>query len=101
MNKIGYLYETPTEIRLSDSLPLLCEKGIKLVVIRDCFDESYLHELTYYWRNGLIEKKLNDGDIVEVLGCWRNFYGCYIKCTFNNKIFDINPLNLSFRWNIQ
>lgn len=100
MNKIGFLYETPTEIRTADRLPLLCKKGLKLKVVKDCFDESYLHELTHYWREGLKEKKLKEGDIVEVLGCWMNFYGSYIKCTFNNETFDIKPKNLSFSWDL-
>ena len=100
MDKIGYLYESPTEIRIADKLPLLCEKGLKLIVIKDCYDESYLYELTHYWRGGLRELKLKEGDIVEVIGCWKNFYGSYIKCKFNNVIYDIKPTNLSFSFDI-
>ena len=96
MNQIGYLYETPIAIQIADTLPLLCSKGVKLRVVRDCFDEAYLHELTHYWRDGLKEKRLKENDVVEVLGCWKNFYGSYIKCTFNNETFDINPKNLSY-----
>jgi len=48
----------------------------------------------------LKEKKLKEGDVVEVLGCWINFYGSYIKCTFNNETFDIKPTNLSFSWDL-
>lgn len=65
MDKIGYLYESPTEIRIADKLPLLCEKGLKLIVIKDCYDESYLYELTHYWRGGLRELKLKEGDFLE------------------------------------
>lgn len=100
MDKLGFLYETPTPIQTSDDLTLLCRKGLKLKVVENCFDESYLHELTHYWREGLKEKKLKEGDVVEVLGCWMNFYGSYIKCTFNNETFDINPKYLSFSWDL-
>lgn len=96
MKKFGHLYETPIVISTADKLPLLCKKGLKLKVVRDCFDESYLHELFHYWRNNLEQRKLKEGDIVEVLGCWMNFYGSYIKCSFNGETFDINPKNLSF-----
>lgn len=98
MNKIGFLYETQIGVETADKLPLLCKKGLKLKVVKDCFDESYLHELTHYWREGLKEKKLKEGSIVEVLGYWSNCYGSYIKCTFNNETFDINPRFLSFSW---
>lgn len=96
MEKLGHLYETPTPIRISNGDNILCVKGLKLKVVRDCFDESYLYELTNYWREGLKEKKLKEGDVVDVLGCWMNFSGSYIKCTFNNETFDIKPRNLSF-----
>ena len=100
MDEIGYLYETPTKIQIADKLPLLCEKGLKLKVIKDCYDESYLHESLQCWRDGLKELKLKEGDIVEVIGCWKNFYGSYIKCIFNNEIYDIKPTNLSFSFDI-
>lgn len=100
MQLLGHLYENPTKIYISDKLPLLCEKGLKLTVVNDCFDESYLHEKLYHSRTGLVEKKLIKGSVVEVLGCWANFYGQYIKCSFNNETFDINPKNLSFSWDL-
>lgn len=82
------------KIKIYDEF-IICEKGLKLRVVDDCFDESYLHEITYYWRPGLKEKTLKKGDIVEVVECWSNFHGTYIRCTFNNKFFDIKPYNLS------
>ena len=100
MDKIGYLYETPTEIITADRLPLLCKKGMKLTVVEDCFDERYLHERSRYYRDGLKEKKLTKGNVIEVLGCWMNFYGCYIKCTSNNETYDVDPKNLSFSWEL-
>ena len=96
MDKIGYLYETPTSIQTADKLPLICKKGSRLKIVKDCFDEHYLHELTNHWREGLIEKKLKVGDVVDVLGCWKNFYGSYIKCVLNNETYDVNPKNLTF-----
>lgn len=41
--KKGYLYETPIDVFTNDTKRLLCYKGIYLEVIRDCFDEEYLH----------------------------------------------------------
>lgn len=99
--KKGYLYETPIDVFTNDTKRLLCYKGIYLEVVRDCFDEEYLHEVINYNRPGLKEKSLKKGSIVEVLGYWSNFYGSYIKCNFNNESYDINPKNLSFRYDIQ
>lgn len=65
-----------------------------------CYDEYYLHESSQYCREGLQDLKLKEGDIVEVIGCWKNFYGSYIKCKFNNEIYDIKPTNLSFSFDI-
>ena len=97
MDKIGFIYEKPTLIKIGDKKMLMCRKGMKLKIIKDCFDEHYLHELTNHYREGLEEKSLNTGDVVEVIGCWKNLYGSYINCTFNNEKFDISPKNLSFK----
>lgn len=77
MKELGVLYQTPTIIPISHNYQLVCEEGMKMKVIIDCYDESYLHELFYHYREGLIEKKLTIGDEVEVIGCWKNLFGSY------------------------
>lgn len=74
MDKIGHLYENSISIQTADNLPLLCKKGLKLKVVKDCFDESYLHELIHYWREGICEtrfdekyKWMNDTQIQELV----------------------------------
>ena len=99
MKIINQLYETL--IRITNNLSLISQKLIKLRVIKDCFDEKYLQELFKHYRNTLKEKKLKENTIVEVLGCWKNFYGSYIKCKHNNEVYNINPKNLFYDKNFQ
>lgn len=71
----------------------------KYIVNQDCFCEHYLHEITKYYREGLVEKKLNKGDIVFLLDKWSNFYGTYLRVTkdLSNEYeyYDIPPHKLS------
>lgn len=96
MARMSHIYEVPTLIQIADNMSLICEKGIKLIVVNACFDEHYMYELTHHWREGLKEKKLKEGDIVEVIGVWHNFYGSYIRCTMNDEVYDVKPKNLSY-----
>jgi hypothetical protein len=88
MKELGVLYENETPMKLVN-MSLMVKKGIKLLVVSDCFDECNLHE-------GSTEKPLKRGDIVEVLGCWFNFYGSYVKCTINNETYDVKPSKLAY-----
>jgi len=96
MEKIGYLYENAQYITTSDQYKAICIKGKKAKVVNDCSDERDKHELFYHNRPGLKVKKLKVNDIVEILGCYQNMYGIYIKCLFNNETYDINPINVTF-----
>lgn len=66
----------------------------KYICIKDCFCEHYLHEITNYPRPGLVEKKLNKGDIVILIEKWSNMYGYYYTVEKDGIMYDINPLNL-------
>jgi len=61
----------------------------KYKVKEDCFCEHYLHEITNYPREGLVEKKLLKNDIVEIEKEWSNFYGNYLRVTKDDTYYDI------------
>lgn len=61
----------------------------KFKVIEDCFCEGYLHEALRYPRPGLVEKKLFEGDEVELVKEWNNFYGDYLRVTKDGVNYDI------------
>lgn len=63
-------------------------------VKHDCFCEGYLHEMLRYYREGLKEKKLIAGDIVEHIEDWSNMYGSYIRVKKDDVIYDMLNKNL-------
>jgi hypothetical protein len=67
---------------------------MKYLVIKDCFCEHYLHEVTNYPRPGLVEKRLNKDDVVILINKWSNHYGYYYRVEKDGETYDINPLNL-------
>ena len=60
-------------------------------VIKDCYCEHYLHELTNYNRPGLVEKSLKENDIVELYEEWSNCYGKYFTVIKDDIKYDILP----------
>lgn len=68
----------------------------KFEVLEDCLCEGYLHERLNYPREGLVERKLKKGDIVEYVEEWSNFYGYYIRVRVPNEDYgyDISPSKL-------
>jgi len=66
----------------------------KYRVLKDCFCEHYMHETIRYCRSDLPEKRLRAGDIVLFVNKWMNFYGNYIRVSFNDETYDILPENL-------
>jgi hypothetical protein len=95
MTLIGHVYQTPIDMRTADRYPVRCYPGLQLQVVKNCYDEAYLHEVQNYNRPGLQEKKLTAGDVVTVVGCWMNFYGYYIQCTYQGVTYDLNPAHLT------
>lgn len=67
----------------------------KYIVLRDCFCEHYLHEITNYPREGLKELKLQKGDIVEHIEDFQNFIGFYYRVQKDGVVYDVLPSNLS------
>lgn len=67
----------------------------KLKVTQDCFCQHYIHEKTNYPREGLVEKKLKKGDIVNFDEKFTNFYGTYWRVEKEGVEYDIFPENLS------
>ena len=67
---------------------------VKYRVIRNCFCESYLYEKANYQREGLIRKKLHEGDVVEFHREWQNLYGIYYRVIKGDLHYDIKPENL-------
>ena len=63
-------------------------------VKKDCYCEGYLYESFKYPRPGLKEKKLNEGDVVDFVEEWRNFYGSYIRVTKDGETYDMLHENL-------
>lgn len=61
----------------------------KYKVKEDCFCEGYLHEVTNYPRPGLVERKLQKDDEVELEKEWSNFYGSYLRVKKDNISYDI------------
>jgi len=51
----------------------------KVLVTKDCYCEHYLHEKTKYPREGLVEVTFKNGEEVELIREWNNFYGSYYK----------------------
>ena len=70
------------------------KQGDQLTVTEDCYCEHDLYEITKYYRKGLELKTLKEGDKVEVIKEWSNLYDNYVRCKFEDKIYDINPKNL-------
>ncbi len=66
----------------------------EMEIIKDCFCEHYLHELTNYPRKGLKEKKLSKGDKVDFIKEWVNFYGRYYTVKKDGIQYDMLPENL-------
>ena len=69
-------------------------KDRKFRVKRDCFCEGYLHEKINYPREGLVEKKLLEGEEVILKEEWSNFYGSYLRVIKDGKHYDITHENL-------
>lgn len=67
----------------------------KLKVTQDCLCQHYIHEKTKYPREGLVEKKLKKGEIVDFIKEWTNFYGTYWRVEKNDVTYDILPENLT------
>lgn len=65
-------------------------------VLRDTVCQHYLHEVTHYYREGLVERKLCKGEIVELVKKWSNFYGsyCRVKKHGDDYEYDIDPNDL-------
>lgn len=66
----------------------------KYRVVRDCLCEHYTHEVVRHNRSDLPEKRLKAGEIVTYVNEWVNFYGSYIRVSFNGETYDILPENL-------
>lgn len=66
----------------------------KFRVKEDCYCEGYLHEATNYPREGLKVKKLSEGEEVELIEEWSNFYGSYLRVEKNGTHYDMLPKNL-------
>ena len=66
----------------------------KFLVKEDCFCEHYLHEINNYPRDGLKEKKLLKGDMVEFVKEWWNYYGKFIRVEKDGIEYDIIPEKL-------
>ncbi|MFZ1704419.1 MAG: hypothetical protein WAT79_08725 [Saprospiraceae bacterium] len=81
-------------IRLLGYLETVVKIGNTLEVNENCFCEYYLNELTSHWRPGLKEKKLNKGNLVEVVGFTENLYGDFIKVKFEGETYEIKPYYL-------
>ena len=77
-------------MRLVNNLPVLVSEKMKLKVNEDAFDQSDIH---YLESNPKMIKK---GEIVEVIGCWMNFNGSYIRCKYKDQEYDIKPKSLVY-----
>ena len=66
----------------------------QMKIIKDCYCEHYLHEITNYPREGLVEKKLQEGDIVNLVKQWNNFYGEYYRVEKDGEEYDIATENI-------
>lgn len=69
-------------------------KRTKYIVKQDCLCQHYIHEITKYPREGLVEKKLLKGDVVELLEEWSNFYGTYLRVEKDGEYYDMLHNNL-------
>lgn len=65
----------------------------KIEIIKDCFCEHYLHEITKYPRPGLKEKKFQKGQILTLQDKWTNYFGTYFKCKHEDGTVDIDVNN--------
>lgn len=88
MELIGHVYETPELIRLSSGSAVIY-KGIILETNELAYCETDL-----YYNRPL--KSIPMYEKVEVIGTWCNLYGKYVKCKYNNEVYDINPDYLRF-----
>lgn len=66
----------------------------KYKVKEDCFCQSYLHEITRYFREGLTEKRLKKDDEVELVKEWNNLYCTYLRVKKNGIEYDMLYENL-------
>jgi hypothetical protein len=64
-------------------------KHMKYIVINDCCCQHYLHEKSFYPRQGLEEKKLSVGDKVEFVKEWQNLYGAYVRVQKDGITYDL------------
>lgn len=67
----------------------------ELTILKDCYCEEYLHEMAHYYRDGLVERKLKEGDRVLLVKKWSNLYGTYLRVQKEGELYlyDINPDN--------
>lgn len=67
----------------------LIKRGDTLKILRNCFCEHYIHELTNYPREGLVEKKLLEGEEVEFKETYWNCYGTYARVLKDGTSYDV------------
>ena len=68
---------------------------MRIEITKDCFCEHYLHEITFYPRNGLIERKFSKGDQLDVEKTWNNCYGEYYRCSDEISQWGYVDINLT------
>lgn len=66
---------------------------MKIKITRDCCCEHDLHEMAYYPRSGQTLQKFKEGDILEYLSDFDNFYGSYYRCKTKKGTADISKVN--------
>ena len=75
-------------IHTADSLPYLYNKHSYSKPEFEVIKDAYCHEAFYH-----LEKKepIPKGTILSMDDYYENYYGGFIKCTYNNKIYYIEP----------
>jgi hypothetical protein len=53
---------------------------MKIKIVKDCACERDLHESLNYFRKGLKTQWFVEGEELEVIEEWNNFYGRYYRC---------------------
>jgi len=68
---------------------------MKYKILKDCFCEYYINEISNHWRQGIKKKKLSKDDIVTKIGETRNLYGFFFKVEDENgETYEIPPNKL-------
>jgi hypothetical protein len=84
---IGKIYKT-AHIRVNNNKVITVASGYKLKTIKTTPNMKDIHYFNFPPRY------IPNDEVVEVVGYWFNYYGRYIRCKYNNDIFDVNPSDL-------